>query len=285
MAKKANTKKVEVEPQIETMEEVVTEFFEDAVDMEPKRKEPTNRVINDWEIKDRRYLLKDGSKPLSLSVKSRGIYYFDEKKGYEREISYAENQNTPFTEEMKGQVRLGRIVFRNGVLFVPKNKVALQKMLSIYHPQNNKLWYEVKPKQRAVQQLDTLNYELDAMIAARGLDIDEVEAIMRVQLGSKVAQMSSKELKRDIMIFAKNDPFKFLGLVNDDNVVMRNVAIKAVENNMIVLSADQRTFTWASSGRKLLSVPFEEHPFSALAAWFKTDEGMEVLKVVEKQLK
>jgi hypothetical protein len=31
-------------------------------------------------------------------------------------------------------------------------------------------------------------------------------------------------------------------------------------------------------------VPFEEHPYNALAAWFKTDEGMDVLKVVEKQL-
>jgi len=38
MAKKANTKKVEVEPQIETMEEVVTEFFEETVVAEPKIK-------------------------------------------------------------------------------------------------------------------------------------------------------------------------------------------------------------------------------------------------------
>ena len=41
MAKKARqtkTKKVEVEPQIETMEEVVTEFFEETVVAEPKSK-------------------------------------------------------------------------------------------------------------------------------------------------------------------------------------------------------------------------------------------------------
>ena len=35
---------------------------------------------------------------------------------------------------------------------------------------------------------------------------------------------------------------------------------------------------------KLMTVPFNEHPYSALAAYFKTDEGMEVLRAVEKQL-
>lgn len=282
MAKK---QKVEVEPQIEKMEEVVTEFFEETVVKEkPIRSEPKVKIINDWEIKNRRYILKNGQTPLSYSIRSRGLFYFDEKVGYEREITYAENQNTPFVDEMKGSIKLGRIVFRNGVLFVPSNKVGLQKFLSLYHPSRNKIWEEVMPRRKAVAQLDTLNYELDAMIAARDLDIDIVEAIMRVQVGSKVAQMTSKELKRDILIFAKADPYTFLGLCNDENIHMRNLGIKAVENGMITLSDDQRTFKWRSTGRLLLSVPFEEHPYNALAAWFKTDEGMEVLKVVEKQL-
>ena len=33
-----------------------------------------------------------------------------------------------------------------------------------------------------------------------------------------------------------------------------------------------------STVENYLTVPFEEHPYSALAAWFKTDEGIEVLK-------
>ena len=61
MAKKANTKKVEVEPQIETMEEVVTEFFEDTVVAEPKIKKPVMESPKpkkeDWDIKYRKYLL------------------------------------------------------------------------------------------------------------------------------------------------------------------------------------------------------------------------------------
>ena len=252
---------------------------------EPKRKEPTSRKIDGWEIKDRRYMLRNGEKPLSYYMKTRSIYYYDEEKGYEREVQYTENQNTPFVNEFKGNIQPARIVFRNGVLFVPKQKVMKQKFLSIYHPQAGIKWFEVKPKETAKIDLQTLNMEVDAMIAARELDIDMAEAIMRVEIGSKVADMSSKELRRDLLVFAKAKPVLFLELCQDENVHLRNIGIKATEMGVLKLSSDQRTFTWGSTDRKLMNVPFNEHPYSALAAFFKTDEGMELLQSVEKQLK
>ena len=97
--------------------------------------------------------------------------------------------------------------------------------------------------------------------------------------------MSSKELKRDLLIYAKNNPDVFLELVNDPNVQLRNFGIKATELNIIKISPDQRNFLWGSNDRKLMTVPFDEHPYSALASWFKTDEGMEVYASIEKQLK
>ena len=107
---------------------------------------------------------------------------------------------------------------------------------------------------------------------------------MRVENGSKVSTMTSKELKRDLLLFAKKNPSLFLDLVNDDNVHLRNFGIKATEMGIIKLSQDQRTFMWGSNDRKLMNVPFDEHPYSALAAWFKTDEGMEVFSSIEKRL-
>ena len=53
---------------------------------------------------------------------------------------------------------------------------------------------------------------------------------------------------------------------------------------IIKLSNDQRTFMWGTNDRKLMTVPFDEHPYSALAAWFKTDEGMEIYANIEKRL-
>ena len=285
MAKKANTtKKVEVEPQIETMEEVVTEFFEDTVAPKPKRQDPTYKTINDWEIKDRIYKLKGDKRPLSHTFKSRSMYYFDEAVGYEREIMYSENQNTVFVDEMRGDRIRGRIVFRNGIMHVPKNKVTLQKMLSKYHPLSGKSWVEVSEKKKATDDLEVLNVELDAMLTARSLDVDAAEAIMRIEVGSEVNNMSSKELKRDLLLYAKRNPLLFLELASDDNVILRNFGIKATEEGILKLSNDQRTFSWGSNDRKLMNVPFDEHPYSALAAWFKTDEGMEIYSNIEKRL-
>ena len=285
MAKKAKQQeKVEVEPQIETMEEVVTEFFEDTVVTEPKTRERL-KPVNEWEIKDRMYFLKGGKKPLSRSIKAAGIYYFDEEKGYERELKYCQNQKTPFVDEMKGDQRLEHIVFRSGTLYVPKEKTVLQKLLSLYHPHRGNLYEEYKPAAIAADEIEVLNIQVDALIAARSIDIDMAEAIMRVERGSEVANLSSKELKRDLLVFAKNNPKLFLELADDENVMLRNFGIKAVEAGILRLSSDQRNFMWGSNGRKLMVIPFDEHPYTALAHWFKTDEGMEIYSNIQKRLK
>ncbi len=280
MAKK---KKIEVkEPQIE----------ETVVETAPVIEQPKTKVVekplpkkDTWEVKDRMYYLQGNKKPLSRSIKSANLYWFDEEQGYEREIKYCENQTTPFVDEMKGDQRLSHIVFRSGSLYVPKEKTILQKFLSLYHPDRDKMFYEDKPVARAEDHLDWLEFEIAAMNAANNLDIDMMEAIMRVEIGSEVSKMSSKELKRDLLLFAKKSPKLFLELVTDENIGLRNTAVKACESHIIELSQDQRTFSWKSTGRKLMNVPFDENPYSALAAWFKTDEGVEVYSQVEKRLK
>jgi len=275
MAKKKKEEVVE-EPQLET---VVVEAPMPAP--APVIEKPKNKG---WEFKDRIYYLKGRRKPLSRSIKSADIYYFDEEKGYERELKYCKNQKTPFVDEMKGDQRLEHIVFRSGSLFVPKEEVTLQKLLSLYHPHRNNLFYEYKPVEVAESQLDRLELEVEALMTAKTIDIDLAEAIMRVELGSKVSDMSSKELKRDVLLYAKRNPVLFLELVNDDNVVLRNFGIKATELGIIKLSNDQRYFKWGSNDRKIMTIPFDEHPYSALAAWFKTDEGMEIYSNIEKRL-
>jgi hypothetical protein len=287
MAKKQKTKKdsYQGDPGDEHVEQVVVKT--PPVVEQPKkiRKEPTYKKAEDgWEIRDRIYRLTGSKKPLSRLIKSANIYYFDEEKGYERELKYCQNQRTVFVDEMKGDQRMEHIVFRSGMLVVEKEKTVLQKFLSLYHPQRNITFYEEKLAVKAANEVETIELEIDALTAARNLDIDMAEAVMRVEIGSKVSNMSSKELKRDLLIFAKKNPELFLELVNDENVVLRNFGIRATEMGILKLSSDQRTFTWGSNDRKLMNVPFDEHPYSALAAWFKTDEGMEIYQNIEKRL-
>ena len=217
-------------------------------------------------------------------LKSAGIFYFDEKQGFERELKYCENQRTTFVDEMKGDQRLSHIVFRSGALFVPKNKTVLQKLLSLYHPHKDRVYYEWQPEAKAADDIEILEMEADAILLAREMDIDMAEAILRVEKGSEVANMSSKELRRDLLLFARDNPYLFLELASDDNVQLRNFGIKATELGIISLSHDQRYFMWSSTNRKIMTVPFDEHPYTALAHWFKTDEGMEIYANIEKRL-
>jgi len=106
---------------------------------------------------------------------------------------------------------------------------------------------------------------------------------MRVEVGSSVSKMSSKELKRDLLVFARRQPKLFLELANDENIQLRNFGIKAAEEGIIKLSDDQRHFMWSTTGKKIMTIPFDEHPYTALAHWFKTDEGMEVFVNIEKR--
>jgi len=260
-----------LEKEIETQEAAKTESVEN--------KKP------EWEIKDRMYYLTHNRSPLTYLIRGSNIFWFDEEKGYERELKYTSNQRTSFVDEMKGDQRLEHIIFENGGLFVPKNKTVLQKLLSLYHPHKDKLFYEHKPAEVAEQQIDILELEVDALMMARDVDIDVAEAIMRVEIGSEVSKMSSKEIKRDLLLFAKSNPVLFLELASDDNVMLRNFGIKAVEAGILKLSENQRDFLWGSTNRKLFTVPFEEHPYTALASWFKTDEGMEIYANIEKRLK
>ena len=255
-----------------------------------KKPAPKQEVKKDtWEYKDRNYYLLNNKEPLTYTLPSRHsrrypLVWFDSKKGYERELRYATNQQSIFVDEQKGSVTLKHIVFEEGHLMVPKEKRNLQEFL-LHHPHRDLIFTEFDPVANAVDEFDYLEAEISAMNMAYEMDIDKAEAILRVEVGSGVSKLSSKELKRDLLLFAKKDPILFLELAQDENVELRNLAIRATENRVILLSDDNRTFKWATNGRKLMNVPFDENPYSAMAAWFKTDEGLEVYNSIQKKLK
>jgi len=251
----------------------------------PVKKPP----VDTWEYKDKNYYLIGNKTPLTYTLPSRHskrypLVWFDPELGYEREMRYATNQSKIFVDEQKGEVTLKHVVFESGHLRVPKEKRSLQEFLE-KHPHNNLIYRQFDPVVQAVHEFEDLEEEIVALNMAYDMDIEQAEAIIRVEVGSDVNKLSSKELRRDLLLFAKRNPNMFIELANDDNVILRNFGIRATEENIIALSQDNRAFTWASNGRKLMNVPFDENPYSALAAWFKTDEGLEVYRSIEKKFK
>jgi len=245
-------------------------------------------VEKGWEIKNRTYVLTGNRSPISWTIQTKHtarkpLLYFDEANGINREIRYATNQRSLFVDGQDGAVTLSHVMFLDGVLYVPKEEQNLQKLLSLYHPERNKLWEEVDEVQEAEDEIDVLELELEALNLVNEIDIEHLEAIMRTELGSTVASLSSKELKRDAYRFAKSQPVLFLELVQDEDIKLRNLANRAVEVGILQLTDDNTVFKFAN-GKKVLTVPFEQHPYAALAQYFKTDEGVDLMKSITKKL-
>ena len=287
---------------VESKKEVDVDVLEEEIEESPRDSKPVlkfekttedsykGKKDNGWEIKDRTYIITNSDSPLTYTLQSKHtarypLIWFNEVTGQQEELRYATNQNSCLVSEQKGQATLGHIIFEDGILNVGKEKQNLQKMLSIYHPAKGKRYIEFDPLVDAENELEDIEMEFEALDMAFQMDIDQAESIVRVDVGSRVNKMSSKEIRRDLLLFAKRNPSLFLELANDDNVQLRNIAIRATEANIIRLSQDNRTFFWSENDRKLITVPFDEHPYSAMAAFFKTDEGMSIYKSIEKKLK
>tara|TARA_R100001198_G_C5241997_1_gene219555 strand:- start:37 stop:762 length:726 start_codon:yes stop_codon:yes gene_type:complete len=240
--------------------------------------------MKNWELKDRTYLLSGGMSPLTYKIRSVGMLWFDEDKKINRELRYAPNQKSLFVDEQDDRVQIEHVIFENGALFVPRTNVVLQQLLSNYHPEAGKVWEEIDELQEAVDDIDQIELELEALKLVQELEIEHLEAILRTELGSEVTTMSSKEIKRDCYLFAKNNPSLFTEIANDEDIKLRNLANRSVENGVVNLTDDNTTFKWSKTGKKILTVPFDEHPYTAFARFLKTDDGINVMKAIEKKL-
>lgn len=242
-----------------------------------------NAIEKNWQIKDRTYIL-NGMTPLTYKAKSKNILWFDESTGKNRELCYAVNQNSLFVDEQDEHANPGVVMFNDGVLYVSRQNQQLQKLLSIYHPDAGTRWHELDSVQEAEDEIDVIEYELQALNMVQNMAIDELEAIMRTELGSSVTTMSSKELKRDGYAFARKNPKLFIELTQDEDIKLRNLANRAVESGILALTEDGTVFKHKVNGRKVMTVPFDVNPYAALAQYFKTDDGINLMKSILKKL-
>ena len=241
------------------------------------------------ELKDKIYVLKRKTFPISFMLASRNtrnksLLHFDASKGLNRALRYAVNQKSPFEDEQDGNFILEPIIFDDGLLSVPKENQVLQMFLA-YHPDNGSVFEEVDTKRDASVQIDSINVQLDAQIAARELDIATAEAIARVMMGTRVDRLSSEELRRDLMLFARNNPYDFLQLLNDPELKLQNIAVKALQDGTFVLKNKNRDifFNLQDNKKKLMGVPFGEDATRLLASWLQSNDGLETYEYLSKK--
>lgn len=238
---------------------------------------------------DKVYKLKIGN-PLSYTLASRNhprfpLMWFDEKNNVNRALRYASNQKSPFEDEQDGNFIIEPIIFEDGFLRVPKNNPVLQQFLH-YHPLNGTIFAEVDKEKDAAAEVQDLDLEIEALIEARQLSLDQIETLTRVMFGKDPSTVSTAELKRDILVFAKKDPKEFLNILNDPELKFQAKVRLFFENKLLILRNAEKEvwFNTATNKKKMLSVPFGEDPYEMVAHFLQSDEGIDSLKMLEATL-
>jgi len=242
------------------------------------------------EIKDRNYRLMRGSAPLTFILPSKHtrrfpLLHFDEEKNQNRVLRYATNQNSPFEDEQDGNAIIAPIVFEDGFLSVPKTNPVLQQFLH-YHPLNGKKFEEIDNEKDAQEELDYMVQEIDALATAKDLTIEQLETVGRVLLGRDISMMTTAELRRDMLVYAKRDAEGFMSAVTSPELQLMGTIGKFIDEKLLSIRNNGRDVHYNLKGNKkrLVAVPFGEDTLEFLSSYFKSDEGVEVLEFLEKQL-
>ena len=208
------------------------------------------------------------------------------KSGVNRPLRYARNQNSPFQDEQDDTAILEPIVFENGFLSVPKTNQVLQKFLDL-HPGNGRIFVEINKEAEAARENEIIETEVDALIEARQLEVDQVENISRVLFQKDPARYSLQELKREILRFAKRQPEDFLKILKDPSLKMNATIQGFFDANLLTLRNKDKEiwFNTPSNKKKLMNVPYGEDPIYMASSFFVSDEGVEVYKHLKELLK
>jgi len=151
---------------------------------------------------------------------------------------------------------------------------------------NNILFEEVDNEKIASNELEEFNIEVDAMIEARQLTVDQLETVYRVLYGKDPSMVTTAEIRRDVIIAAKKDPQGFVNMVKDPMLKFNSMVRVFFESRLLTLRNNDKEvwFNTGSNKRKMLAVPFGHDPYETVALYLKTDEGIEALKFLESQL-
>jgi len=234
------------------------------------------------------YKLTRGAAPLSFMLSSKNtkrkpLLHFDAETGVNKPLRYARNQKSPFEDEQDGNAILEPIIFEDGFLYVTKENQILQKFLAL-HPENGSNFVEVDNEKDATKEVETLNLEVDALIAARELDVIRAEQILRIVTNANTDKMTSSEIKRDILVLARNRPIDFLDTHKDPMLELSAKVNSFFSYNLLICKNQKDVhFNWKGNKKRMLTVPYGEDRDFIVASFLQSDDGIETLKLLEKK--
>jgi len=213
----------------------------------------------------------------------KGITVYDQENDTVREIRYCPNEPSIFVDEQSSNAVKQSVVFRNGKLFVPKDKPNLRKFIEL-HPMNvsngGSVFKEIDKKKDAEIQLNQEFLLNDAVSKVRDSSLDEllpVAMFFNVNINTPV-----NEIRYNLLNIAKKKPQEFLESFDSPQVMARSVVKQAESYQIIKVKSDG--VYWFDSNSLIVSVPVGQDPSDVMVRFCLTEKGASVLTSLEERL-
>lgn len=213
----------------------------------------------------------------------KGVTVYDPEKDTVREVRYCPNEPSIWTDEQGEKARREAVIFRDGRIFVPKNKPNLRKFLEV-HPGNEAngggLFRAVDKKKEAEDQLQKEFLLNDAIQLVREKPIEDLLAVA-IYHGVNI-NVSTSDIRYNLLQVAKKNPSDFIQSFDNPQVQARSIVQQAADYQFINAKPD--SVRWFDSNKVIVSVPAGMDPIDVLTRFCLTEKGASVLSNLEDKL-
>ena len=213
----------------------------------------------------------------------KGVTVYDSDSDTVREIRYCPNEPSVFRDEQSENARRESVTFRDGRLFVPKDKPNLRVFLDM-HPQNKvnggNTFKEVDKNKDAETELKKEFLMTDAVALVRDKDINDllpVAMYFNVNINTPVS-----EIRFNLLRISKRKPQEFIEAFDSPQVQARSIIVQAKDYQIINVKAE--AVYWFDSNSLIVSVPVGQDPVDVMVRFCLTEKGASVLSSLEDRL-
>tara|TARA_E500000305_G_C4011347_1_gene232987 strand:+ start:1024 stop:1857 length:834 start_codon:yes stop_codon:yes gene_type:complete len=245
-----------------------------------KKKAPIRRKEKVNEHKEYQIVRGGG---IVYMLPQKGVTIYDKETDSVREIRYCPNEQSIFRDEQSDNARRESVAFRDGRLFVPKEKPNLRKFIEA-HPQNQanggSVFIEVNKKKDAEKELNKEFLVNEAVMMVRDKSIEE---LLPIALYFKVGiNQPTTEIRFNLLRIAKSKPSEFMEAFDSPQVQCRATVTQAADYQIINVKSNG--VYWFDANSLIVSVPVGQDPVDVMVRFCLTEKGASVLSALEDRL-
>jgi hypothetical protein len=233
--------------------------------------------FKNWEMKDRQYVLCDGSKPISYSIAHQhsehmNLQYTNKARKTVHTLRFASNQPSFFVENQSkelGSVLVKHIIFKNGMLKVGANDVVLQKFLTI-HPHNGIIFKEYDPTESSRKFVadKKLKNKANMLVDSVGNTINR--AIASLVCPSYVEAWGIDQIEEEMFLYADSNPKEYIELCENPDTKVKGIAKSAISRGLLIY----KNYRFYNANKELLiEVDRNSNEIDVICKYLQTGDG------------